>query len=108
MGALSGAIAQAAIYPLEVVQTRLAATHGVYNGIVDVIRSLWQKEGGRAFYRYDCSCFMRYAGIVIGSFECCGGQGWGMSCLGASFPSRYFHLHPTLACSAGYFQAVIW
>ena len=60
VAALSGAIAQAAIYPLEVVQTRLAATHGVYNGIMDVIGSLWQKEGGRAFYRYASSCLMRY------------------------------------------------
>ena len=52
VAALSGAIAQAAIYPLEVVQTRLAATHGVYQGIMDVAQTLWFKEGPRALYRW--------------------------------------------------------
>lgn len=51
VAALSGAIAQAAIYPLEVIQTRLAATHGVYTGIMDVANALWFKEGPRALYR---------------------------------------------------------
>ena len=41
------------IYPLEVIQTRLAATHGVYRGIFDVVQTIWRKEGGLAFYRLD-------------------------------------------------------
>ena len=53
VGAIAGAVSQAVIYPLEVIQTRLAATHGVYRGIFDVVQTIWRKEGGLAFYRWD-------------------------------------------------------
>lgn len=50
-GAVSGAVAQAVIYPLEVIQTRLAATHGVYKGMLDAMATMWRREGWRVFYR---------------------------------------------------------
>ena len=51
IGGLSGGIAQLTVYPLEVVQARLAATTGVYQGITDVVRQTILREGYHGFYR---------------------------------------------------------
>ena len=51
MGASAGGLAQVAVYPLEVIQTRLAATHGAYAGIGDAFAKIWRTEGATAFSR---------------------------------------------------------
>lgn len=52
-GALAGGISQTAIYPLEVLKTRLALrTTGQYKGIVDAAYKIYVTEGLRSFYRY--------------------------------------------------------
>ena len=51
VGAGAGGLAQVAVYPLEVIQTRLAATHGVYAGILDATAKIWRTEGASAFMR---------------------------------------------------------
>ena len=51
IGGLSGAVAQTLIYPLEVIQTRLAATHQQYSGIWDAARQISAVEGRVAFFR---------------------------------------------------------
>ena len=51
VGAGAGGLAQVAVYPLEVIQTRLAATHGAYAGIGDAAAKIWRTEGPAAFMR---------------------------------------------------------
>ena len=51
IGGLSGAAAQTLIYPLEVVQTRLAATHLHYNGIMHAFGQIYRLEGSAALLR---------------------------------------------------------
>ena len=51
VGAGAGGLAQVAVYPLEVIQTRLAATHGAYAGISDAAAKIWRTEGPAAFMR---------------------------------------------------------
>lgn len=72
-GALAGATAQAVIYPLELVKTRLAVCPGHhYHGIVDTIRKVWAQEGWRAFYRGMLPSMLGilpYAGVDITAFE---------------------------------------
>jgi len=51
VGASAGGLAQVAVYPLEVIQTRLAATHGAYAGIADAAAKIWRTEGAAAFMR---------------------------------------------------------
>ena len=51
-GGLAGAIAQAAIYPLEVLKTRMAlAGSGDYRGIYDCFRTTLRSEGPAGLYR---------------------------------------------------------
>lgn len=51
-GALAGSISQSAIYPMEVLKTRLILRKtGQYNGIFDCVQSIYKKEGLRSFYR---------------------------------------------------------
>jgi len=51
-GASAGIVAQTAIYPMEVVRTRMAiAKTGVYNNIFDCISKLSRELGMRSFYR---------------------------------------------------------
>lgn len=59
VGAGAGGLAQVAVYPLEVIQTRLAATHGVYAGILDATAKIWRTEGASAFMR--CAARQRAA-----------------------------------------------
>lgn len=72
-GAAAGAVAQGAIYPLELVRTRLAVSPpGSYRGIVDAAAQVWVREGPRAFYRGigpSLIGILPYAGVDIAIFE---------------------------------------
>lgn len=72
-GAAAGAIAQGAIYPLELVRTRLAVSPpGSYRGIIDAAVQVWVREGPRAFYRGigpSLVGILPYAGVDIAVFE---------------------------------------
>ena len=51
-GGVAGGIAQSAIYPLEMIRTRLGvAPVGTYQGITDCAKQVYRKEGAKAFYR---------------------------------------------------------
>ena len=51
-GACAGAVSQTAIYPLEVLKTRLALRKtGQYKGMFDAGRKIYHTEGLRSFYR---------------------------------------------------------
>ena len=50
-GSLAGALAQLAIYPLEITKTRLAVSApGEYGGILDCVRTIVRKEGVAAVF----------------------------------------------------------
>ena len=52
IGGVAGAIAQGSIYPLEVIQTRLAVSPvGTYSGILDAAAKIMRHEGSHAFFR---------------------------------------------------------
>ncbi|KAK9823074.1 hypothetical protein WJX81_007778 [Elliptochloris bilobata] len=72
VGAGAGGLAQVAVYPLEVIQTRLAATHGAYAGIADAAAKIWRTEGAAAFMRGMVPTMLGilpYAGLDIAAFE---------------------------------------
>lgn len=51
-GACAGCVSQTAIYPLEVLKTRLALRKtGQYTGMLDAARKIYAVEGLRSFYR---------------------------------------------------------
>ncbi|CAG9467650.1 unnamed protein product [Pedinophyceae sp. YPF-701] len=72
-GGLSGAVAQACIYPMEVVRTRLAVcAPGSYNGMLNVLTRTYQQEGVKALYRGltpSLIGIIPYAGVDIAVFE---------------------------------------
>ena len=72
-GALAGGISQTAIYPLEVLKTRLALrTTGQYKGILDAAIKIYTKEGLRSFYRGyipNILGIIPYAGIDLAVYE---------------------------------------
>eukprot|EP00891_Asterochloris_glomerata_P006722 jgi/Astpho2/6722/Aster-06741 len=72
-GGLAGATAQATIYPLELVRTRLAVSpEGTYRGMRDCVRKVLQHEGVRAFYKGllpSLIGIIPYAGVDIATFE---------------------------------------
>ncbi|KDD75827.1 hypothetical protein H632_c481p0, partial [Helicosporidium sp. ATCC 50920] len=72
-GALAGGTAQAIIYPLELVRTRLAVcASGTYAGIADCVVKVSRQEGLRAFYRGIVPSMLGilpYAGVDIATFE---------------------------------------
>jgi len=56
VGAVAGVVGTSAIFPLDMVKTRLQAAGQAgatvkYNGVVDCIRQMYAKEGVRGFYR---------------------------------------------------------
>ncbi|PKA52188.1 Mitochondrial adenine nucleotide transporter ADNT1 [Apostasia shenzhenica] len=74
-GGLAGAVAQTAIYPLDLVKTRLQ-TYACKGGIVPKLRTLsrdiWVQEGPRAFYRGLVPSLLGiipYAGIDLAAYE---------------------------------------
>lgn len=72
-GAMSGAAAQFAIYPLELVRTRLAVCPlGTYKGMCDCFIKIARQEGYLAFYRGllpSLLGILPYAGVDIAVFE---------------------------------------
>mmetsp|Transcript_6729 Transcript_6729/g.19350 ORF Transcript_6729/g.19350 Transcript_6729/m.19350 type:complete len:372 (-) Transcript_6729:973-2088(-) len=72
IGGCAGATAQAAVYPLEVVQTRLAvSTPGTYKGIMDALTKTVAQEGMNGLFRGIIPCMvgiLPYAGIDIAVF----------------------------------------
>uniref|UniRef100_A0A7C9DNK9 EF-hand domain-containing protein n=1 Tax=Opuntia streptacantha TaxID=393608 RepID=A0A7C9DNK9_OPUST len=74
-GGLAGAVAQTAIYPLDLVKTRLQ-TYECVDGKVPSLgaltRDIWVKEGARAFYKglYPSLLgIIPYAGIDLAAYE---------------------------------------
>ncbi len=52
IGGISGAIAQGTIYPMEVIQTRLAVSPaGTYRGIANAFSKIVRQEGYKALFR---------------------------------------------------------
>ncbi|XP_036417454.1 calcium-binding mitochondrial carrier protein SCaMC-1-like [Colossoma macropomum] len=72
-GSLAGATAQTAIYPLEVMKTRLTLrSTGQYSGMLDCARSILQREGIKAFYKGyvpNILGIIPYAGIDLAVYE---------------------------------------
>lgn len=72
-GALAGGISQTAIYPMEVLKTRLALRKtGQYSGIADAAKKIYVKEGLRSFYRGyipNILGIIPYAGIDLAVYE---------------------------------------
>ncbi|KAG5286551.1 hypothetical protein AALO_G00016130 [Alosa alosa] len=72
-GSLAGATAQSAIYPLEVMKTRLTLRKtGQYSGMFDCAKKILQKEGIKAFYKgYTPNLIgiIPYAGIDLAVYE---------------------------------------
>ncbi|XP_053957041.1 calcium-binding mitochondrial carrier protein SCaMC-1 isoform X2 [Anastrepha ludens] len=72
-GAAAGGISQTAIYPMEVLKTRLALRKtGQYTGIVDAAKKIYLQEGVRSFYRGyipNMLGIIPYAGIDLAVYE---------------------------------------
>ncbi|XP_017784896.1 PREDICTED: calcium-binding mitochondrial carrier protein SCaMC-2 isoform X2 [Nicrophorus vespilloides] len=72
-GALAGGISQSAIYPLEVLKTRLALRKtGQYKGIMDAAYKIYVQEGIMSFYRGyipNILGIIPYAGIDLAVYE---------------------------------------
>lgn len=72
-GAMAGGISQTAIYPLEVLKTRLALRKtGQYRGITDAVKKLYAREGIRSFYKGyipNILGIIPYAGIDLAVYE---------------------------------------
>lgn len=73
IGGISGAIAQGTIYPMEVIQTRLAVSPaGTYRGIANAFSKIVCQEGYKALFRGITPCMVGiipYAGLDIAAFE---------------------------------------
>ncbi|XP_036409771.1 solute carrier family 25 member 24, like [Megalops cyprinoides] len=67
LGCVSGAVAHAVFYPLEVLKVRLnLLQRGNYSGVLKCAWSIYQKESGVAFYRGfkpSILCMIPYAGV---------------------------------------------
>ncbi|XP_054737769.1 calcium-binding mitochondrial carrier protein SCaMC-3-like [Anastrepha obliqua] len=72
-GAMAGSIAQTAIYPMEVLKTRLALSKtGQYKGILNAAKKIYLQEGARSFYRGyvpNMLGIIPYAGIDLAAYE---------------------------------------
>ncbi|KAL1004900.1 hypothetical protein UPYG_G00051980 [Umbra pygmaea] len=72
-GSLAGATAQTAIYPMEVMKTRLTLGRtGQYSGVLDCAMQILQREGVRAFYKGyvpNIIGIVPYAGIDLAVYE---------------------------------------
>eukprot|EP01083_Nonionella_stella_P016161 45187_1 len=72
-GGLAGAMAQTAIYPLEIVKTRLAlASSGEYNGIIGCLTSIVRKNGVRALFKGwtpSVIGIIPYSGVDLGVYN---------------------------------------
>ncbi|XP_039645494.1 calcium-binding mitochondrial carrier protein SCaMC-1 isoform X1 [Perca fluviatilis] len=72
-GSLAGATAQTAIYPMEVLKTRLTLRKtGQYSGIADCAKQILQREGVTAFYKGyvpNLLSIVPYAGVDLAVYE---------------------------------------
>lgn len=72
-GSLAGATAQTAIYPMEVLKTRLTLRKtGQYSGMADCAKQMLQKEGISVFYKGyvpNLLAIVPYAGIDLAVYE---------------------------------------
>ncbi|XP_040040840.2 mitochondrial adenyl nucleotide antiporter SLC25A24 [Gasterosteus aculeatus] len=72
-GSLAGATAQTAIYPMEVMKTRLTLRKtGQYSGMFDCAKQILKKEGVKAFYKGyvpNLLGIIPYAGIDLAVYE---------------------------------------
>ncbi|XP_022063798.2 calcium-binding mitochondrial carrier protein SCaMC-1 isoform X1 [Acanthochromis polyacanthus] len=72
-GSLAGATAQTAVYPMEVLKTRLTLRKtGQYSGIADCAKQILQREGVAAFYKGyvpNLLSIVPYAGIDLAVYE---------------------------------------
>ncbi|XP_064194633.1 mitochondrial adenyl nucleotide antiporter SLC25A24-like [Anguilla rostrata] len=72
-GSLAGATAQTAIYPMEVMKTRLTLRKtGQYSGMLDCGKKILKKEGLKAFYKGyipNIIGIIPYAGIDLAVYE---------------------------------------
>uniref|UniRef100_A0A3Q3ITI5 EF-hand domain-containing protein n=1 Tax=Monopterus albus TaxID=43700 RepID=A0A3Q3ITI5_MONAL len=72
-GSMAGATAQTAIYPMEVLKTRLTLRKtGQYSGIADCAKQILQKEGVAVFYKGyvpNLLGIVPYAGIDLAVYE---------------------------------------
>ncbi|XP_065086560.1 mitochondrial adenyl nucleotide antiporter SLC25A25 isoform X1 [Ochlerotatus camptorhynchus] len=72
-GACAGGVSQTAIYPLEVLKTRLALRKtGQYSSILDAASKIYRREGVRSFYRGyipNMLGIIPYAGIDLAVYE---------------------------------------
>uniref|UniRef100_A0A8C9R0L1 Solute carrier family 25 member 24 n=1 Tax=Scleropages formosus TaxID=113540 RepID=A0A8C9R0L1_SCLFO len=72
-GSLAGATAQTAIYPMEVMKTRLTLRKtGQYSGMFDCAKKILKKEGIKAFYKGyipNILGIIPYAGIDLAVYE---------------------------------------
>lgn len=72
-GSLAGATAQTAIYPMEVLKTRLTLRKtGQYSGMFDCAKKILQREGVKAFYKGyipNIIGIIPYAGIDLAVYE---------------------------------------
>uniref|UniRef100_A0A7N6AAN0 EF-hand domain-containing protein n=1 Tax=Anabas testudineus TaxID=64144 RepID=A0A7N6AAN0_ANATE len=72
-GSLAGATAQTAIYPMEVMKTRLTLRKtGQYSGMFDCAKKILKKEGVKAFYKGyvpNILGIIPYAGIDLAVYE---------------------------------------
>uniref|UniRef100_A0A4W4EU54 EF-hand domain-containing protein n=1 Tax=Electrophorus electricus TaxID=8005 RepID=A0A4W4EU54_ELEEL len=72
-GSLAGATAQTAIYPMEVMKTRLTLRKtGQYSGMFDCARKILKREGVKAFYKGyipNILGIIPYAGIDLAVYE---------------------------------------
>ena len=84
-GSSAGVISQTAIYPMEVLKTRLAIRKtGQYKGIADCAVKIFKNEGILSFYRGyipNCIGVLPYAGIDLMVYE---------------VSVYYFDLHPKI------------
>lgn len=72
-GSLAGATAQTAIYPMEVLKTRLTLRKtGQFSGMADCAKQMLQKEGVSSFYKGyvpNLLAIVPYAGIDLAVYE---------------------------------------
>ncbi|XP_037106469.1 calcium-binding mitochondrial carrier protein SCaMC-1-like [Syngnathus acus] len=72
-GSLAGATAQTAIYPMEVMKTRLTLRKtGQYSGMADCAKQIFKREGVKAFYKGylpNILGIIPYAGIDLAVYE---------------------------------------
>ncbi|XP_077276191.1 short Calcium-binding Mitochondrial Carrier isoform X1 [Temnothorax americanus] len=72
-GSMAGGISQSAIYPLEVLKTRLALRKtGEFNGVVDAATKIYRQGGLKSFYRGyvpNLIGILPYAGIDLAVYE---------------------------------------